>query len=481
MSILTAVHDMVFGKPEQSRRYFQFGKRPVTGSTNQTDMTGGFAADTKQLDAIYHGEDNAYNLAAGLIYTPIARPVQLVGNPTPVSEDKATQDALNLITAQFSDEFSVIELAKQLHGTAWRWARWDNKNNNLCWEMIPDDSVTMIEQDIISGEITGIYTDDQFTVANGPNTTQIVQRKRHITRQRIDVQWTGNTAGMQLQDTSQYNRYGILPRPFGHDTPQGKWRGYSVIGRTLRLVKAYHDVNRTVCELLSDFVPKWVQYTGNGKDWFYNNGFSEENGVMEATKASFSDRFVLNIGDKEKTEFLYLPSNATTQYDARLDKIRQECIAASPVPEIFYGNLATGNEASVGIHKDMAITYIDSLRQENVAPYDDLFTDSLILTGAVDGHTYGTVHTTYDALDMMSAEERSTVFKNVAQGVQFLVSSCGGTLDDMYFFWKRFYPTLPENDVKKFIAALPAMQEHHARSSADPALLSDLNNATPAT
>ena len=175
MGLLTAVHDMVFGKPEQSRRYFQFGKCPVTGSTNQTDMTGGFAADTKQLDAIYHGEDNAYNLAAGLIYTPVARPAQLVGNPTPVSDDETTQEAVNQIVAQFSDEFSVIELAKTLHGTAWRWPRWDAKNNRLVWEMIPDDSVTMIETDIISGEITGIYTDDQFTIANGPTTTQVVR------------------------------------------------------------------------------------------------------------------------------------------------------------------------------------------------------------------------------------------------------------------------------------------------------------------
>lgn len=481
MGLLTAVHDMVFGKPEQSRRYFQFGKRPVTGSTNQTDMTGGFAADTKQLDAIYHGEDNAYNLAAGLIYTPVARPVQLVGNPTPVSDDETTQEAVNQIVAQFSDEFAVIELAKTLHGTAWRWPRWDAKNNRLVWEMIPDDSVTMIETDIISGEITGIYTDDQFTIANGPNTTQVVRRKRHITAQRIDVQWTGTTSGVQLQDTSQYNRFGILPIPFGHDCPQGKWRGYSVIGRTLRLVKAYHDVNRTVCSLLSDFVPKWVQYSSNPKDWFRNNGFSENDGVMEATNAAFSDRFIMNFFDKEKTEFIYLPSNATTQYDARLDKLRQECIAASPVPEIFYGNLATGNESSVTIHKDLAISYIDSLRQENAAPYDDLFNASLTLMGAVDGHKYAPVHTTYDALDMMSAEERSNVFKNVSQGIQFLVQSCGGTIEDMYYFWKRFYPTLPENDVKKFIAALPAMQEHHARSSADPALLSDLNNSNPLT
>ena len=67
--------------------------------------------------------------------------------------------------------------------------------------MIPDDSVTMIETDIISGEITGIYTDDQFTVANGPTTTQVVRRKRHITAQRIDVKWTGTTSGVQLQDT----------------------------------------------------------------------------------------------------------------------------------------------------------------------------------------------------------------------------------------------------------------------------------------
>ena len=131
MGLLTAVHDLVYGVPQTVQRFFPFGKRPANGTTNQIDLTESFAADTKQLDAIYHGEDNAYNLAAGLIYTPVARPVQLVGNPTPVSDDETTQEAVNKVAAQFSDEFAVIELAKTLHGTAWRWPRWDAKNNRL--------------------------------------------------------------------------------------------------------------------------------------------------------------------------------------------------------------------------------------------------------------------------------------------------------------------------------------------------------------
>ena len=108
MGLLTAVHDLVYGAPEKPQRYFPFGKHHIIGTSNDTDMTGGPAADTKQLDAIYHGEDNAYNLAAGLVYTPVARPVQLVGCPTPTAEDEATQEAVNQIVAQFSDEFAVI-------------------------------------------------------------------------------------------------------------------------------------------------------------------------------------------------------------------------------------------------------------------------------------------------------------------------------------------------------------------------------------
>ena len=88
MGLLTAVHDLVYGVPQAVQRFFPFGKRSANGATNQIDLTGGFAADTKQLDAIYHGEDNAYNLAAGLIYTPVARPVQLIGNPPPIVTGK---------------------------------------------------------------------------------------------------------------------------------------------------------------------------------------------------------------------------------------------------------------------------------------------------------------------------------------------------------------------------------------------------------
>jgi hypothetical protein len=471
MSILTDF----FNRLIPSTRYFPYGKRPPANPFH-TDETGGFKADSKTLDSIWHGENNAYNLAQGLVYTPIARPCQLIGIPQPVASDPATQKAADEIRDHMKDEFADMEQTKQVHGTQWRFPRWDSKVGGLVWEYINDDSVERIEQDVISNELTGIWTHDYFTVADGRTNTQNLERIRHFTRQRIDVQWVTKGTSTVLKDYSQRNVFGWLPRPNGHATNSGKWRGYSVIAPQMRLIKTYHDVLRNACQILSEFEPKWVQTVGHVGTWLENNAFDIKNGIVEASEQAYSSHFQINLPE-EKTEYMFMPSGAMDQYETILKRVRTEAIAGGPVPEIFYGTLATGNEASVADHRQMIVSYVQSLRRENEKFYTDMYNRSLQIRSTVENRNYGEVTVSYSRLDLLSETEQAEVLLKTAQGIGAIVEHASATTDDIYYIWKGLYPELPEKDVKEFTKGIKVMTAHKASLNADPELLTDMANA----
>lgn len=467
--------DMFFGKKDQTHSAYPFGKR-LGIITPHDDLSEGMSADVKLLNQIWHGENNGYNLATGLVHTPIAVPCQLIGLPHPVADndDKETQAVADEIAAQMCDDLPAIEQTKQVHGTSWRWCRYDAKRG-LTWEFIQDDAIEQIEIDIINREITGIWTREQFEIASGERSTQTIERVRHITKARIDVTWVNKGSGLNLDDYSQRNNFGFLPLPNGHECDSGKWRGYSVIGRTMRLVKSYHDVFRNCIQVLSEFEPKWVQTTPDVKQWLTNNGFDTTNGIVEASRAAYGSHFQINL-TTEKSEYVFMPSGVMEQYKTVLDFVRREIISGGSVPEIFYGNLATGNEASVASHINVMVAYINALRRENIAFYDDLFNQSLKIRGFIDGREYGTVHTSYEAVDLMSAKERADVFNTLAAGLVSINNSALMTEDDVFFIVKGFYPTLPEKEVETFKSNLWGMIQHKANSNTDAATLSDIGN-----
>ena len=47
------------------------------------------------------------------------------------------------------------------------------------------------------------------------------------------------------------------------------------------------------------------------------------------------------------------------------------------------------------------------------------------------------------------------------------MTSCGGTKEDVFWFWKKFYPGLPEADIAAFSAGLTEMAKHKAFSNTD--------------
>ena len=445
------------------------GKRKVetdkkdSRTVRTRDSTGTVVANVDLLDGLYYGEIPELQLASALALVPVNTPVSLIGIPMPTADDDLTKDRIKLLITEYADDFPTIERTKLIHGTSWRWARFDSKKNKAVWESIPDDSIEAIEFDVISGEMVAIYTHDIFMVSVGNNKTERRERYRKITRERITVKWVGGT-NKTLGETSSVNPFGHLPRPFGHDCKDGAYRGHSVYGRNLRLYKSYHEVLLQEVRILAEFNPKLIHNVSDVKEWMKNNGYTS---IDQIDSDVFNARFFLNKQGEEKTEMLYLGSDATGSHDKALDRITKLLIAGSNVPELFWGGLATGNAASTETQKDQAVQYIQSLQTEDSTQYEGLINDTLEILSFVEMRSYGKCKMSWDRIDMLSEEVKARVFQTVAAGISSIVTSAGGTIDDILYFWKKFYPELPEEDLETFVPGINETAKHKAFSNTD--------------
>jgi len=123
------------------------------------------------------------------------------------------------------------------------------------------------------------------------------------------------------------------------------------------------------------------------------------------------------------------------------------------------------------------VDYVQSLRRENIAFYNDLYNTSLQIQGYIDGRDYGTVHTEYGSLDMLTAQEKADVLQKTATGIGQIVTAASATIDDIYYIWKGLYPELPEKDIEAFSKGIAATAMHKATSNTDAATMADINNS----
>lgn len=461
-----------FGKKTRTR---DVSKRTPSRPFSR-DATGGLVANGEMLNGLYYGTDPGTQFAAPIAFTPISVPVSLIAIPTPkpIDGDEATKEALIELISLMSDEFPIIERTKLIKGTAWRWVRYDSRTMRLVWESIPDESITDVETDPSTDEIVAIYTHDNFKITTSENQTGYVERKRKITAKKITVNWVRKEGlASTFQDTSTSNPFGFMPIPFGHDCAEGKWRGNSVYTRIIRTLKSGHDIELRRDQILSDFNPKLIHEVSDIDEWLANNGYGTS--VIDCDNDAFESKVFLNLFGKEKTTMLSLSSDATKQHtDALMYKIKM-AIIGSGIPELFWGPLATGNAASTETQKDMAVLYIQSLRREDNSPYEKAFNQSLSIMGFIALRTYQAVKMGWDDLDMVSPEIQSKIFQSVSTGIANIVTSAGGTKEDLRYFWTKFYPTLPEKKQDEFNKGITEMAEHKALSNIDAMTLQEIN------
>lgn len=433
---------------------------------NGRDATGGQVANSELLMGLYRGSIVDMQGASPLAATPVNVPVSLVSIPTPVpvDGDERTKEVVAQIIEEKSEDFPINERTKLVVGTAWRWVRYDAKTMNFVWESIPDDSITDIMLDPISFAIKTMFTHDQFTVTIGMNQKVIIERIREISKDYINVKWVKKNEKVTNEDYTMRNPFGHMPIAFGHDCGENEHRGHSIFGRNLRIYKIIHDIEMQRAEILGTFNPKLVIGGLDSVEAFCkNNGFSDVNHIERTVFES--KMYAAKSG--ETLDIKYMPSDATKPHAEALADLTKKVIMGGDIPEIFYGTLATGNEASVDSHKDIAIQCIRNLRKEDDNPYERLFNNTLDVLGFVNMEKYSRVKNSWGQFDLLSTEARAGVLLSVAGSIEKIMGSAGATPEMMLYFWKGFFPDMPDADIKKFVPGIKQTAKLSAMAKAD--------------
>lgn len=409
-------------------------------------------ANSEMLKGLYKGDYSGLQFASPLAYTPIATPVQLMGLPIPVSEDERTQEVLKELVNAFGTKITRNNTLALLLGTTWIFPRFDARTLRLIWEEIPDDSISDIFIDLLSGLPTKLLTDENIALASAENLVTYYHRKRVFTPRDITVTWIGDRPA-KAEDYTSRNLLGILPINFAHEAEENGLRGTSVLGRVIRDLKDYHDIDYRVSELLTKFKVKQVQEVRDPNAWAKNN--LGPSGVDALGDFDILDNdFIINKHDEETTDFAYMPLEAIAPHEKVLERKFLKIVEGSGIPELFWGPLATGNNASTEKDMQQAIDYVERLRAETTEGYIKLFRSSLQLLGIARGEQYAEFDVKWNKLDSVSAETRGKIFRDFAEAMGKLVDSAAITKKQMYELWMANYPDSKPGTYEEFIADL---------------------------
>lgn len=441
------------------------------------DKTGGYPANAETLVGLRDGTITGLQHASPLARPPIMIPTSLVGVPTPIADDDTTQERVNALVAENMDTCQTITKTKCTLGTSWVWPRYDAQSMKLVWELIPDETIESIGINPSTGEVLAIWTHEQITVAVGNGQVEYSERKRYITKDRVDVKWIRKGTGEGFDERSYRNTFQSMPIPFPHGADAGEPRGRSVYGANLRTYKAFHDVMQNACEILAELQPKLNVQTDNIGDWLANNGFGNgSEAITLANDTMYNSRLYLSKTG-ESSQMVFLASDALKGHMDMLVFQRSQIIIGSDSPEIFWPSLAVGNMASTDIQKNTGVSYIKGLQDEDNSSYDILFNKSMEILSFVENRRYGQVKTKWGKFSLMSQADQSTVFTNLANGLSALMNCAGITLEDAHYFITGIYPDIPEKDAEEFIKGLDATIKHKQKQTADIYSMADNNLA----
>lgn len=435
-----------FGKKEESTPTRTMAKRPAV-----IDKSEALVANDEMLTGLYHGNYAGLQFASPLAYTPIAIPVNMMGVPTPVSDDEATQQMLNLIVDQMRDMFPKINRTMLLLGTAWRWPRFDSKRLELVWEPIADKAISDILVDVVSGRPTQILTDEMIRLAIGENAILNSQRKRIFTTNKVSVKWLGQKPP-NANDYSLINVAGVLPIAFAHDVDEGNIRGYSALSRIIRDLKDYHDIDYRVSAIVGKYAPKQVQQVRDVGKWCENNLGSSSPDALVDYDISGND-LIIN-GPDELSDFKFLDEGAIGPHEKALERKFLKIVEGSGIPELFWGPLATGNNASTDKDKDQAIAYITAIREECTKAYYELFDASLRLMGIVNAQAYKPFKMGWNRLEAVSPQVKMQIFEQFANAIASMQNAATFTPNQLYDLWQANYPEIKTGTFEEFMAGL---------------------------
>jgi hypothetical protein len=445
----------IFKKPASR----DLSKQEYTLRPAPRKITGGLAANERLLKGIYTGAAQEFALSSYLGQGMVNIPKSLAGVPDIIPDDGEDDALVKEIVPLVLDEYPLVVQTMLVTGTAWRWARWSDTARRIVWEAIPDSSVTAIDLDLDALEITGVYTDEQIEYSKGEDPA-FTRRKRHITKTTVTEEWTGG----EHKRIEYRNAFGYIPIPFGHDCWEGEWRGNSVFAKVLRTLKSSHDIAYKRDEILSEFDPKIVQTVKDVSFWIKNN--TEGIGSRDKEFDPFGHKLFVNQ-EGEKTEYIGLPGGID-QYTNALKDNQLKIIMGSGMPELFFGQIATGNMASSDTDVRLAIEHTKGLRRELAKGTEELINQTLSILAYMRFTSPPKVTITFGTMNMLSTMQKAQVLSTYAAAISSLLQTGSVTPKGAYFLTKEIYPDYPAKDEQEFMAGLAETLVSHSSKIGQP-------------
>ncbi|GBR73151.1 phage portal protein [Candidatus Termititenax aidoneus] len=418
-----------------------FSKKNAVSTTEKTShmplrrTEAGGEAIKPEISDIFRGKSDKYNLAAGFAYPFISIPARLAGCPV-VDNAKAQEILL--------DTSETINKTSMINGTAWRWARWSDKLQQIVVEEIADAAIGSegLDCDPDTGEILAVHTCEEITTyADGQ--PLVSERKRKITRNEITIEWRG----YKTEKTVTRNSFGFLPIPFAHDYWEGDWRGTSVYSRIIRLLRDNHEIRRNRDQILAQYRPKFIIKTDDYLNFKKNN--TDEKGEIK-----IFDNDIVVMGKDDTVEYLIV-SDVVASHTAAIEDNRKEIIMAGGMPEIFGGMLATGNYASTDAQITMGIEYVNSLRRQWTKAYGELANQIATIDAFVNLQSSpAPVTLTWDNLTMASEDTKARIINTYAGAISQLLTNGSVTPDGALFLTKALLPDYPADTTDDLMSGL---------------------------
>jgi len=433
-------------------------------------MTGGVQANEEMLRGLYRGTYPGLQFASPLCFVPIQILVQMMGYPTPYSEDDRTQAAIDEILSLMADRVPRIHRGALIVGNSWRWPRYDARSERLVWEAIPDSTVADILVDVASEEPTALLTDEMIKLSTGENNIICVQRKRRFDPDKVDVRWYGQKPA-SVQDYSARNVAGQLPTNFANEADEGDIRGSSVFARIIRDLKDYHDIDFRASETLARFRVKQKQKTKSLGEWLKANFGSSDPSVLADFDIADNDLVINTEG--EETTYEFLPEGATAALEKALERKFWKVVEGSGIPELFWGPLATGNHASTDTQLEQAVSYATAKRKEFSGSWEALIDGSLRVLSVARMEPYAPFEMRWNRLEAISADMKSQILLRFAQSASALVNTASCTPKQLHTLWTLNFPESDPGEYEEFIKGLGEMAVHKAALGSDPFSLTE--------
>jgi hypothetical protein len=439
------------------------GTRPRRSGA-RTDISYSFAANDELFAGVYHGTYPGMEKASPLARVPINTRVSMMGVPTPKSDDEKTQDALDRITERMRREIKILKFGFLACGTVWGYPLWDSRRGGLVWRVMRDGVVSDVIVNLETEMMTEVNTDEELSISTGVNQRSTVRRLVKYTLDKVSVSYTGSmTIGAKVMK----NTAGILPIMFAHEVDSATGRGHSILEPVLADLKDYHNIDANVSRTVSRFRPKQVQKVGIGKmaEWRKNNCLEDDADLAEYDPLDAD--LILNQGD-EDTDYLHLPGEATNAAEKALVRIFYKIFQGTNTPQMFFGEIATGNHASSNNDMQIMITSVQDCREEVTEAFREMYAASLRLMSIAEMTEYRQdFEMRWNRLESLSEKDKAEILKNFCAALSSGISSGALGINQLYQLWKEMYPALDHGTIEEFKRDLVRTANHQQFAKMD--------------